>query len=118
MLEAIQSYESRFNQRHHYDWTFLSDRALSLQSKELATQLRSGKVTFNTINGTEWAFPQAIDSDKAYGWRIMMKELGLERGNTIDERHKSRFLSRFFFNNEALSEYDYNLLLETEPRAD
>jgi hypothetical protein len=50
----------------------------------LTTHLGSGKVTFNTINRTEWAFPQDIDLDKAYRRRIMMKELGLESDNTID----------------------------------
>lgn len=116
MSETIQSYEVRFNHIHNYNWVFLTETALSLEFKELATYLCSGMATFYHIERAQWPFPKGVDPEEAHNWRKMMKELNLSEDNDLQSRHKSRFMSGFFQFHEALVSYDYYWKVEPNNR--
>lgn len=114
IIDAIESVESRFNSRFHYDWVFANDKPFHPTFKKLVSKLVSGEAKFIQIPKKFWDYPDFIDQAKAEKTRIEMESNKIKYGGSESYRHMCRFNSGLFFQLEEMKKYRYYWRVEPE----
>ena len=72
-LDSMRSLEDRFNNKYHYDWTFLNDVPFDQDFIEATTSMASGKTQYALIPPEDWNRPQWIN-DTLFEERLRVME--------------------------------------------
>ena len=111
-LDSMRSLEDRFNNKYHYDWTFLNDVPFDQDFIEATTSMASGKTQYALIPPEDWNRPQWIN-DTLFEERLrVMEDEGVLYGGSKSYRNMCRFNSGFFFRQSILDNYDYYFRVE------
>lgn len=95
-LDSMRSLEDRFNNKYHYDWTFLNDVPFDQDFIEATTSMASGKTQYALIPPEDWNRPQWIN-DTLFEERLrVMEDEGVLYGGSKSYRNMCRFNSGFF----------------------
>lgn len=107
IIDAIRNLEDRFNNKYHYDWTFLNNDEFSEDFKKKVSKFVSGKARFGVIPKEHWSYPSFIDQELAKSERERMAEDGVIYADSESYRHMCRFNSGFFYKHPIMQEYKY-----------
>lgn len=118
ILRSIESVESRFNKKYHYDWVFANHEPFSDIFKSSIASLVSGKATFVEIPLHHWTFPDWLDMEKVELTKQTMKQQNVKYGDSDSYRHMCRFFSGFFFNLPIMKKYKYYWRVEPNIKFD
>lgn len=107
IVDAIRNMEDRFNNKYHYDWTFLNNDEFSDNFKKEVTKFVSGRARFGVIPKEHWSYPSFIDQELAKSERERMAADGVIYADSESYRHMCRFNSGFFYKHPIMEEYKY-----------
>lgn len=107
LLETIHHYESRFNHRYHYPWTFLNDVPFSLEFRAAVQLAVSGKAHFGHVPEHHWGYPDWINQTYAAEVRERMVQDDVIYGGLELYRHMCRFNLGFFFHHRMTQRFRY-----------
>ncbi|VEU21291.1 DEKNAAC102558 [Brettanomyces naardenensis] len=110
ILETIQNYNYRFNNRYHYDWVFLNDQPFTEEFIKLVNASVAGEAHFGLIPKEQWSLPDSVNiAEMKRGMDKLMNDPdgAVPYGDSLSYRHMCRFESGFFYRHELLQRYDY-----------
>ena len=111
-LDSMRSLEDRFNNKYHYDWTFLNDVPFDQDFIEATTAMASGKAQYALIPPEDWNRPTWINETFFEERLREMEDDGVLYGGSKSYRNMCRFNSGFFFKQSILDDYDYYFRVE------
>ncbi|KAI3406077.1 hypothetical protein KGF56_001296 [Candida oxycetoniae] len=110
-METIQSIEDRFNQKFHYDYTFLNDEPFTDEFIYLiSTYIPQGKINFGIIPPEHWSYPDHINTTACSEIRANFADVPY--GDSESYRHMCRFFSGFFYKQPMVRQYEYYWRIE------
>ncbi|GMM36365.1 hypothetical protein DASC09_036900 [Saccharomycopsis crataegensis] len=114
ILKSINSLESKFNNKYHYDWVFLNDEDFSEEFQAEISKSTSGDVKFGVIPSSMWERPDDVDLAEFEKAKKIQSSHNVPYANLDSYRSMCRFESGFFYNHELLQDYEWYWRVEPD----
>ncbi|RPA85769.1 nucleotide-diphospho-sugar transferase, partial [Ascobolus immersus RN42] len=118
LVVSIGDLERTFNNKsdHHYTWIFFSEDKFTDTFKKRVGEVVSGEAKFVQIPEEHWGIPEWVDRERFADSLEYLGAIGVGKGWMVSYRHMCRWNSGFFFEHEALKDYDYYWRVEPDVR--
>ncbi|CAK9436973.1 uncharacterized protein LODBEIA_P14630 [Lodderomyces beijingensis] len=111
VLETLQTIQDRFNNKFHYDYTFLNDEPFTDEFIYLVgSYIPFSKVNFGLIPQDHWSYPHHINVTACA--EIRANFANVPYGDSESYRHMCRFYSGFFYKHPFVRSYEYYWRIE------
>lgn len=110
LLETIQNYNNRFNDKFKYDWIFLNDKPFTEEFKRAVQAITTGNAYFDQIPEEYWSLPENLNVTKMYAGMKLLRDDpdgAAPYATSLSYRHMCRFESGFFYKQKLLQKYRF-----------
>ena len=110
LLETIQNYNNRFNDKFKYDWIFLNDKPFTEEFKRAVQAITTGNAYFDRIPEEYWSLPENLNVTKMYAGMKLLRDDpdgAAPYATSLSYRHMCRFESGFFYKQKLLQKYRF-----------
>jgi mannosyltransferase len=116
MVRSMVDLERTWNHKFNYPWTFFNDEPFSEEFKKKTSGATKAKCRYEQIPDEHWAMPNWIDDQIYEESAKVLKENGVQYGNTSSYHRMCRWNSGMFYKHPALDNMQYYWRVEPDVR--
>lgn len=111
---TIKRFESSFNSKFNYPYTFINDQPFSDRFKKRMAKFTKAKINFVTIPAELWDKPSSIDGERETAAMDVMKDHNIAYAKMGSYHNMCRFYLGNFYNVPELTKYKYYWRIEPD----